>query len=78
MNLDVIGIDANPRVTDCVVGLLKNRVRDDCQFLKKCYLRFSRYEDVRKKKPNEFITQENCEDLCDYWNNDKTKAHVSC
>lgn len=76
MNLDVIDIETNPRIADCVVAILKNRIRDHRQSLKKYYLSFSDYEDARKKKPNEFITQANWEDLCDYWDNDKTKVHT--
>ncbi|XP_039146226.1 uncharacterized protein LOC120283584 [Dioscorea cayenensis subsp. rotundata] len=73
MKLNVIGIETNPRIADCIVDILKNRIRDHRQSLKKYYLNFSSYEDAKRKKPNEFITQENWEDLCDYWNNDKTK-----
>ncbi|XP_039119187.1 uncharacterized protein LOC120255431 [Dioscorea cayenensis subsp. rotundata] len=76
MNLDVIDIETNPRIADCVVAILKNRIRDHRQSLKKYYLSFSDYEDARKKKPNEFITQANWEDLCDYWDNDKTKERA--
>ena len=75
MKFDVIGIDTNPKVVECVFAILKNRIRDYRKTSKQHYLSFHSAENARSKKPNSYITQENWDDLCTYWNMDETKVY---
>ena len=52
MKLDVIGIDTNLKVVECVLAILKNKIRDYHKTFKQHSLSFSSAEIARSKKPN--------------------------